>query len=162
LIGEIASTQEWVNEALCAQVGPEDSLWFPDKGQSNKQAKLICAECPVRQQCLQYALDRSEQHGIWGGLSDRERKELKRGIRPPRMKCRKGHDLNEAGTRPNGECAECSRERSRRAYTPRPPMERRKGREHGTRSRYTIGCRCDSCRDANTRYQRDRQWLRGA
>lgn len=68
--------EEWESQALCAQTDPE--AFYPDKGGSTKQAKDICLGCPVRLECLQYALDRDERFGIWGGLSERERRRLKR------------------------------------------------------------------------------------
>lgn len=46
-------------------------------GESGRAAKTICAACPVRPQCLQYALDHDERYGIWGGMSERERHKLK-------------------------------------------------------------------------------------
>jgi WhiB family transcriptional regulator, redox-sensing transcriptional regulator len=68
----------WKAGALCAQVDPD--LWFPDKGQPSAPAKRLCLECPVREVCLRYALEHDERFGIWGGLSERERRRL----RPPR------------------------------------------------------------------------------
>ena len=61
----------WRSRALCAYVDPE--LWFPEKGGPVNAAKRICQRCPVRSQCLAAALARCEQHGIWGGLTYRER-----------------------------------------------------------------------------------------
>lgn len=63
--------QPWVDEALCAQTDPE--LFHPDKGGSNRQAKAVCAACPVQAECLDWALTTGQQYGIWGGLSERER-----------------------------------------------------------------------------------------
>ncbi len=68
---------DWMLDALCAQVGTE--MFFPDKGGSSKDAKRICDACPVRQQCLEYALANAENYGIWGGMSERERRALRRG-----------------------------------------------------------------------------------
>ena len=70
---------DWMMFALCQQVDPEK--WFPVRGASVTDAKRICRDCPVRTQCLQYALDNDERFGIWGGLSERERRRLKRGPR---------------------------------------------------------------------------------
>lgn len=69
--------ENWRRDALCAQTDPE--AFFPEKGGSAKEAKRICALCPVTTQCLQYALDRDERFGIFGGMSERERRRLKRG-----------------------------------------------------------------------------------
>ncbi|GAA4862133.1 hypothetical protein GCM10023222_12860 [Saccharopolyspora cebuensis] len=68
--------QEWQERALCAQTDPE--AFFPEKGGSTREAKRICAGCEVRAECLEYALAHDERFGIWGGLSERERRKLKR------------------------------------------------------------------------------------
>lgn len=71
----------WRDIALCRQI-PGD-LWFPEKGDSAKAAKQVCAACPVRQACLDYAMRHDERFGIYGGLTERERKALRRQARPP-------------------------------------------------------------------------------
>ena len=68
--------QEWQERALCAQTDPE--AFFPEKGGSTREAKQICNSCEVRGECLEYALGHDERFGIWGGLSERERRRLKR------------------------------------------------------------------------------------
>jgi WhiB family redox-sensing transcriptional regulator len=68
---------DWQERALCAQTDPE--AFFPEKGGSTREAKRICASCEVRAECLEYALAFDERFGIWGGLSERERRRLKRG-----------------------------------------------------------------------------------
>jgi WhiB family redox-sensing transcriptional regulator len=68
----------WQEKALCAQTDPE--AFFPEKGGSTREAKRICLGCEVRDACLDYALAHDERFGIWGGLSERERRRLKRGI----------------------------------------------------------------------------------
>ena len=70
--------QEWQDQALCAQTDPE--AFFPEKGGSTREAKRICKACAVRDECLEYALEHDERFGIWGGLSDRERRRLKKQI----------------------------------------------------------------------------------
>lgn len=69
---------QWQERALCAQTDPE--AFFPEKGGSTREAKRICMGCEVRDRCLEYALAHDERFGIWGGLSERERRRLKRGI----------------------------------------------------------------------------------
>ncbi|GAA1647747.1 WhiB family transcriptional regulator [Microbacterium flavum] len=66
----------WQADALCAQTDPE--AFFPEKGGSTRDAKRICTSCDVRDQCLEYALKNDERFGIWGGLSERERRKVKR------------------------------------------------------------------------------------
>lgn len=73
---EADSTLAWQADALCAQTDPE--AFFPEKGGSTRDAKRICTTCDVRGECLEYALQNDERFGIWGGLSERERRKLKR------------------------------------------------------------------------------------
>ena len=59
---------------------------LPEKGGSTREAKKVCRGCEVRAECLEYALEHDERFGIWGGLSERERRRLKReaGLSAPR------------------------------------------------------------------------------
>ena len=66
----------WQQHALCAQTDPE--AFFPEKGGSTREAKAVCQSCEVREECLEYALANDERFGIWGGLSERERRRLRR------------------------------------------------------------------------------------
>jgi WhiB family redox-sensing transcriptional regulator len=75
-IGLEADGESWQERALCAQTDPE--AFFPEKGGSTREAKKICTQGPVRAECLEYALANDERFGIWGGLSERERRRLRR------------------------------------------------------------------------------------
>ncbi len=66
----------WQRDALCSQTDPE--AFFPEKGGSTRDAKKICVSCDVRDECLNYALANDERFGIWGGLSERERRKLRK------------------------------------------------------------------------------------
>ena len=66
--------QPWVDDALCAQTDPE--AFFPEKGGSTREAKATCAQCFVQAECLDWALTTNERFGVWGGLSERERRGL--------------------------------------------------------------------------------------
>ena len=68
--------QPWANQALCAQTDPE--AFFPEKGGSNREAKAVCALCFVQAECLDWALTTNERFGIWGGMSERERRALQK------------------------------------------------------------------------------------
>lgn len=82
----------WRDLALCAQTDPE--LFFPDRGGTSAPAKQVCARCPVRAECLQDALDRGERFGVWGGMSERERRNLA-ALPIPAARCpRHGLDLS--------------------------------------------------------------------
>jgi WhiB family redox-sensing transcriptional regulator len=76
LPGMDAEDQGWQEQALCAETDPE--AFFPEKGGSTREAKKICTGCEVRSECLDYALANDERFGIWGGLSERERRRLRR------------------------------------------------------------------------------------
>jgi WhiB family redox-sensing transcriptional regulator len=65
----------WRYRAACR--GADLDLFFPGRGESAEPARQICAGCPVRQPCLDYALSRGIVHGIWGGLSERDRRALR-------------------------------------------------------------------------------------
>ena len=67
---------QWQERALCAQTDPE--AFFPEKGGSTREAKRVCLACEVRVECLEYALANDERFGIWGGLSERERRRVKK------------------------------------------------------------------------------------
>jgi len=81
-----ALAPDWMESALCAQTDPE--AFFPEKGGSTREPKSVCGSCTVRAECLDWALEHNEQFGIWGGLSARERAQLKRGQPlPAQRKC---------------------------------------------------------------------------
>lgn len=75
-------SEQWQLKAACR--GPQARVFFPpahferkdEKLEREGRAKAICATCSVQQECLDYALRIREQHGIWGGLSENERKPL--------------------------------------------------------------------------------------
>jgi WhiB family redox-sensing transcriptional regulator len=73
--------RSWRLDAVCAEVDPE--LFFPEPGAPTSPAKRICAGCPVRVECLDYALAAREAHGVFGGLSAQERLRL---LRRPRTR----------------------------------------------------------------------------
>lgn len=65
----------WQGQGVCAQTDPE--TFFPDKGGSTAAAKRMCIRCDVKDVCLEYALATDQRHGVWGGMSERERRRLK-------------------------------------------------------------------------------------
>ena len=67
--------EAWRLDALCAETDPE--AFFPEKGGSTREAKRVCTGCTVRAECLESALTNDERFGIWGGLSERERRRLR-------------------------------------------------------------------------------------
>lgn len=81
-MGVHTTDQAWQLRAACR--GPESKLFFPpgalerreERQARERRAKAICATCPVRGPCLEYALAIREPHGIWGGLNEQERRVL--------------------------------------------------------------------------------------
>ena len=64
----------WQFDAACRSTNMD--TFFPSADDDSAAAKAICAECPVRMACLAFAIDHSEQFGIWGGLTEKERRRL--------------------------------------------------------------------------------------
>ena len=71
--------RKWAAHALCAGADPE--IFFPPGDGPAIEARHICAMCPVRDECLAYAITADEPFGIWGGLDPHERENLRRQIR---------------------------------------------------------------------------------
>lgn len=77
LIEELQSDRmAWQDFANCKGADPD--LFFPERGASTRTAKQICRECSVQAECLEFAIVSSEKFGIWGGLSERERRKIRR------------------------------------------------------------------------------------
>jgi len=74
LIGEL--DRDWQFRANCMGVDPE--LFFPERGSSTREAKEVCRGCVVRDDCLDFAIANGEKFGIWGGMSERERRRVRR------------------------------------------------------------------------------------
>ncbi len=103
------SGQSWVDDAICSQTDPES--FFVEKGGTTKPAKLICQGCPVRQQCLDYALKHDERWGVWGGYSERERRRLQRGENVTPTLNRGGHQPSYACYQRGCKTPECHQAR---------------------------------------------------
>ena len=73
---EVYADVEWQDLGNCLGVDPD--LFFPERGQSTREAKDVCMGCVVRIQCLDFALANNERHGVWGGLNERERRRERR------------------------------------------------------------------------------------
>lgn len=127
------SIPAWHADAACATHGPE--LWYPEPNETAKEAKAICAGCPVQPQCLEHALERGEGEGVWGAASSRERR------RVARVWAAREHDWT-----PGCGCVWCSTvnglcDTSRRgASWVNGPNAR-----HGMKSTYVRGGRCGLC-----------------
>lgn len=65
----------WMAEAACRDRDP--SFFFPSTGDGVLRAQVVCARCPVKAECLDYALTNEIHHGVWGGMSERARRRLR-------------------------------------------------------------------------------------
>jgi WhiB family redox-sensing transcriptional regulator len=65
---------EWMQRGLCREIPP--AVFFPSDGVGVESARRICANCPVKEPCLEYALEFRIDHGVWGGCSERERRRI--------------------------------------------------------------------------------------
>lgn len=107
IIGELfrLKGEPWRDNALCLQIGVNADFdpWFPDKHKDPKVGRDVCLRCPVRADCLKWAIENGERHGVFGGFTERDRNRLMRGGNPLRGPGRP------AGTahRPNGHGIAC-------------------------------------------------------
>ncbi len=75
----ISDERPWVVFGACRDADPD--LFFPRTREDADHALAVCASCPVRPECLEYAFEAGERFGIWGGLTDKERRKLARRLR---------------------------------------------------------------------------------
>lgn len=104
----------WMADARCR--GLDTNLFFPERGERVDEACDVCDVCPVRLECLTFALDNLIREGIWGGLSERQRRRIRRG-RPRRIECAHCHrtfihvPTGQGGNTPQCCSDDCRRER---------------------------------------------------
>ena len=67
--------EDWMNEGACR--GMDTNQFFTTRGEPTANIKALCHDCVVRAECLEFALRNGEHHGVWGGLSERERRRLR-------------------------------------------------------------------------------------
>lgn len=68
----------WQDLARCLDVDPE--IFFPERGRSGRAARMTCGVCCVRAACLRYAIANREPFGIWGGATERDRREMRKAM----------------------------------------------------------------------------------
>jgi WhiB family redox-sensing transcriptional regulator len=69
-------TQHWRQYARC--LGADPDLFYPSADDAGEEAKRICMVCPVREPCLEYSITAREKQGVWGGLTEKERRRIVR------------------------------------------------------------------------------------
>jgi WhiB family redox-sensing transcriptional regulator len=75
---DLIDRPDWMQSANCRGMNPD--VFFPERGEATREIKALCRECDVQAECLAYAMNTGETHGIWGGLSGRERRATRRRI----------------------------------------------------------------------------------
>ena len=70
---------DWMLKAACHRLDP--AMFVTERGESVVEAKAVCAQCPVIDDCLNYALAYNEHHGVWGGTCERERRRIRSRMR---------------------------------------------------------------------------------
>jgi WhiB family redox-sensing transcriptional regulator len=78
---------EWMAWGKCRDLPP--ATFFPSDGVGVEIARRICADCPVQEPCLEYALYNRIDHGVWGGASERERRRIARRRRLEEARARR-------------------------------------------------------------------------
>lgn len=73
------SLTAWMGAGSCRMYPP--SMFFPSDGVGVDKARKICADCPVKTECLDHALENRIEHGVWGGCSERERRRILKRLR---------------------------------------------------------------------------------
>ena len=85
--------RNWRAEGGCRAVNPEVMFPAPDDVDAVEAAKQVCAGCPVRARCLVDAMTDWQDHGVWGGLSEKERRALRRSRQRARQRARERHQV---------------------------------------------------------------------
>lgn len=139
----------WRHLAACRGMDPD--IFHPDRGGDSGQAKAICAGCPVREECLEYAVVAGERLGVWGGMAERERRQLR--VRP-RPTCGtnagySGHQWRDEDPCDPCKAAHAEYQRDRRGVP--ASAARRSPAPHGTIEGYRAHVRrgqpaCEPCR----------------
>ncbi|OLF11874.1 WhiB family transcriptional regulator [Actinophytocola xanthii] len=106
LLGIDAQATAWMRDGLCAQTDPD--AFHPDEHGSVEPAKAVCAVCPVLAECRAYALETGQRFGVWGGLSARERQQIRTGTitkstRPGAHSAKNAHQVGAPNTQQSGE-----------------------------------------------------------
>lgn len=162
------NTEPWMAQATCRDRNDDTFYPHPTDIHTQREAKRICIDCPVRTQCLTHAMETDEPWGVWGGLTPRERRDIQRSGRPPTITHQCGtengaHQHYRRNEPPCQACREASnearrRQRNKKSRNSAPPTPNIKcGTEAGAKRHATRGEQtCDPCRQASTDARRRR------
>ena len=100
----------WIERANCRLPEHAGVNFFPSRGESLRPAKTVCADCPVRQECLDYSLSQEyPMYGVWGGTSERERTRMLRNPPPRPINCGTSGGYQAHLRRGEPSCSACRR-----------------------------------------------------
>lgn len=74
----LVQAESWMQRGTCNVESIPNEVFFPSRGEDVRLAQRICARCPVSDACLDFALRSGENHGVWGGISERGRKRIRK------------------------------------------------------------------------------------
>lgn len=94
----------WADHGSCTNADPD--LFFPQPGADTSYARSICRACPVRLHCLDYALESGQKHGIWGGMTESQRRRLRRRSHPSNPATSRDDDIEAADLVADAEAAQ--------------------------------------------------------
>lgn len=144
-------TPNWHTQAAC--IGHDPAKWFVDRGGDPEPARLICAGCPVRVDCLIEAVARREVHGMWGGAAGKTLRRLRQAFTARTHATPDVVDGCECGWCTAVTEHTAALHRQRFGDTERFTRVRRRDFDaltHGQAATYNAGCRCDDCCLAKT------------
>lgn len=113
IFDQLLDTPAWMAAAACKGM---TEIMFPNRGEDSRDGRTICLTCPVREECLDAAIDNGEKYGVWGGLSETQRRRVRRDRnrnKPPVETCVNGHP-KEHQSAVNGKCLICHVNNNRR------------------------------------------------
>lgn len=102
-LADALRNNDWVKDAACRDLDPDLFFVYHEAGKSYCNGGELSGPCPVREECLTYALEANERYGVWGGLDEVERRSLKRELRY-RRKIREQVAQRVEHERANGHC----------------------------------------------------------
>lgn len=100
------ASDAFFRNASCQHVD-DKSIFFPSRGEDVEVAKRVCHNCPVETECLAWALEHREAFGIWGGLSERQRRRLRKGQAPRLKRCERCYCLWQPEDARSHYCRDC-------------------------------------------------------
>ena len=111
LVVELVNRPSWMDEAACSRTGSTPTF-FPERGGRLSAALMVCARCPVREECLRFAMRDGTLSGVWGGTSENRRRVMRKpaGPKPIQHGTAGGYGVEQKRGLPH--CAECRRAHS--------------------------------------------------